>query len=88
MTRQVTKTTVKVAKIELKEGIPVAVELPDLVLVGNIRMERAQREANAHFGEQVNVMQVLPETLTYEMSVEDFIKHATVREEQSELDLK
>ena len=81
MTREVTKTTIKVAKMEMQDGQPKAVALPDKVVIGNIRLERAQRMVQKDYDEPVTVLQVIPETTTYEMPVETFIEHATVKEE-------
>lgn len=80
MTKEVTFTTIKVAKMEMVDGSPEAVALPDEVLIGNIRLERAQREMNKLYGEPVTVFSVEPETHVYEMAVEDFIKVAEVKE--------
>lgn len=82
MTREVTKTTVKVAKMEIQEGVPVAIALPDEVLLGNVRLERAQRVLDKKYGEPVTVLQVLPETQVYELEVEEFIKIARIKEEE------
>ena len=81
MTREITKTTIKVAKLEMVEGEVKTVVLPDEIMLGNIRLERAQREMNKKYGEPVTVLQVIPETITYEMPVETFIEHATIKEE-------
>ena len=81
MSREVTKTTIKVAKLEMVEGEVKTIVLPDEIMLGNIRLERAQREMNKKYGEPVTVLQVIPETTTYEMPVETFIEHATVKEE-------
>ena len=81
MTREITKTTIKVAKLEMVEGEVKTVVLPDEIMLGNIRLERAQREMNKKYGEPVTVLQVIPETITYEMPVETFIEYATVKEE-------
>ena len=79
MTREVTKTTIKVAKMEMVDGQPQAVALPDKVVIGNIRLERAQREVQKEYDEPVTVLQVIPETTKYEMPVETFIEHATIK---------
>lgn len=82
MTREVTKTTIKVAKMEIQEGRPVAIELPDEEVLGTIRIERAQRLMDKQYkGESVTVLQVIPETKTYEMEVAEFIKVATVKQD-------
>lgn len=85
LTREVTKTTIKVAKMEVQEGKPVAVQLPDEVKLGNVKIERAQRMMDKQYkGQSVTVLEVQPETTVYEMEVEDFIKVARVKEEQQE----
>lgn len=82
MSREVTKTTIKVAKMEMEDGQPHAVALPDEVVIGNVKLERAQRMVQKEYDEPVTVLQVIPETTTYEMSVQTFIEHATVKEEK------
>lgn len=84
MTREVTKTTIKVAKMEMQDGQPKAVALPDKVVIGNIRLERAQRMVQKDYDEPVTVLQVIPETTTYEMPVETFIEHATIKEDKKD----
>jgi len=86
MTREVTKTTIKVAKLEMVDGEVKTVVLPDEIKIGNIRLERAQRMMNKKYGEPVTVLQVIPETTTYEMPVETFIEHATIKEDNEETD--
>lgn len=81
MVREVTHTTVKSAKMEVVDGRPVAHELEDLTLIGNISQEKAQREAFNQYGKGVSVFEVIPETHKYEMAIEDFIKHAKRIEE-------
>lgn len=83
MTREITKTTVKVAKMEIQEGNPVAVALPDEVFIGNISQQRAQRMIDKiHTG--ATVLEVQPDTKTYEMPVEQFLEQATVKEPKEE----
>ena len=84
MTREVTKTTIKVAKMEMQDGQPKAVALPDKVVIGNIRLERAQRMVQKDYDEPVTVLQVIPETTTYEMPVETFIEQATIKEDKKD----
>lgn len=87
MTKEVTHTTVKVAEMIVENGQPVANPLPDETFIGNVSMDKAQKDLNKKYGKPVTVFQVLPETKTYEMPVEEFIKHASVKEEQTEADL-
>lgn len=86
MSRQVTKTVVKVAKMEIQGGKPVAIELPDEIMLGNVKVDRAQRVLDKKYEESVTVLAVLPETQTYEMLVEDFIQVATVVTEDKEVE--
>lgn len=84
MSREVTKTTVKVGKLEMVDGQPQAVTLPDEVLLGNVSLEKAQKQLNKKYGEPVTVFEVIPDTTVYEMPVEEFIKYATVKEDTKE----
>lgn len=82
MTREITKTTIKVAKLEMVDGEVKSIVLPDETVIGNIRLERAQRMMNEKYGEPVTVLQVIPETTVYEMPIETFIENATVKEDK------
>lgn len=84
MTREVTKTTVKVAKMEMKEGVPRAVALPDEVFIGNVSLQKAQRKVAKKYDHPVTVLEVQPETKVYQMSVEKFIELADLKEEEQE----
>lgn len=84
MTKDVTQTTVQVAKIEMVEGKPVATTLPQLNLLGNVSLEKAQKEAKKLHGEGVSVFEVQADTTTYQLSVEDFMKYAHVKPEPIE----
>jgi hypothetical protein len=79
MTKEVTKTTVKIASMEMVAGIPKAIPLPDVVLIGNVSLEKAQKEVNK-LHDRATVLNVESETVVYEMLVEDFIKVAKVKE--------
>lgn len=84
MTKEVTTTTFKIAKIEIQDGEPVIVELPSETLLGNVSMEKAQREINKKYGYPVTILSLTANTLIYEMPVEEFIKIATLKEATSE----
>lgn len=84
MTREVTKTTVKVAKMEIKEGTPIAVALPDEVFIGNVSMERAQRLIDKKYDHPATVLEVHPDTKTYQMPVEQFIELATIKDDEEQ----
>jgi len=84
MTREVTKTTITVAKMEIKEGNPVAVALPNRTFIGNVNVEKAQRLIEKDYNYQVTVLEVNPETKVYEMSIEQFIEMANVKQAESD----
>lgn len=80
MSKEVTSTTIKVAKIEVVNGTPKAVNLPDEVIIGNVSIDHAQRILNKKFGEPVTILELFAETKIYEMAVEDFIRVAQIKE--------
>lgn len=81
MTKEVTKTVVKVGKLEMVDGQPHATQLPDETIIGNVSMEKAQKLMNKKYNEHVTVFSVEPDTTVYEMEVEEFIKLASVKEQ-------
>ena len=81
MSKEVTKTVIKVAVMEMVDGLPVAKPLNDVTVLGNVSLEKAQKEMNKKFDENVTVFNVQPETVVYELAVEDFIKIASVKGE-------
>jgi len=84
MTKEVTKTTVQVAKMNFVEGLPVAETLPEVELLGNVSMESAQKQLAKKYDHPVTVFGVQADTTVYELSVEDFLKHASVKEDAPE----
>jgi hypothetical protein len=84
ITREITSTTVKVAEMILEDGQPVAVALPDVILVGNVTLEKAQKEVNKLHGRPVTVLTLSANTQSYELPVETFLQHATVKETPAE----
>lgn len=81
MSKQVTMTTCTIAKLEYIDGKPKIKELPKETLLGNVSMEKAQKELNKKYGSPVTIFELTPNTFTYEMPVEDFIKLSTLKEE-------
>lgn len=79
MTKEVTTTIVKVAKMEMVDGIPQAITLPNEVILGNVTLEKAQKIVNKKYGYPVSVMEVQANTQIYEMLVEEFIQIARVK---------
>lgn len=80
MSKEVTKTVVKLAVLELVDGTPTINELPDETLLGNVSAEKAQKELNKKHGKPVTILGVEANTQAYEMEVEEFIKLASVKE--------
>lgn len=81
MTKEVTKTTIKSVEVVIVDGLPTTKPLEDIVVIGNVSKEKAQKVANKHFEKQVTVFGVEVETVVYEMEVEEFIKHARIKQE-------
>ena len=84
MTKEVTKTTVKAGKIVVIDGLPQVEMLGEEILLGNVNMEKAQKEVQKKHDEQITVFEVSPDTTVYEMPVEEFIKHASVKVDKEE----
>ena len=82
LTKEVTSTTIKLAQLTMVEGKPEAVTLPDEIVLGNVSLEKAQLYVNKKLGAGVTVFSVEADTKTYEMSVEDFIKVASLKAEE------
>jgi hypothetical protein len=88
MTKEVTATTVKITRMENENGQPKAVPMEDVVLLGNVSLEKAQKEVSKSHGTGVIVFGVQPETKVYEMPVDEFIKVASLKQEQTEAELQ
>jgi hypothetical protein len=85
MTKEVTKTVVKVTEVKSVDGQPVAERLEDVTLLGNVSLEKAQRVIAKQFaGRNVTVFDVETNTQVYELPVEEFIEIATVKEDSKE----
>ena len=83
MTKEVTTTTVKIGKIEMVNGTPNVVMLPEEKINGNITLEKAQKLMNKKH-DIVTVFEVVPETQVYEMEVMEFIKVASLKNTEKE----
>lgn len=84
LTREVTKTTVKLGRVVTENGVPQFESLEDIVLLGNVDAEKAQKQASKMFDFPVTVIEVQADTVVYQMPVEEFMKHATIREDGDE----
>lgn len=88
MTKEVTTTLVKASKMVVENGLPSAQPLEEKTLLGNVSLEQAQRIMEKEHGKGVLVFEVQADTKTYEMSVEEFIKVATLKAEEKQEDLQ
>jgi hypothetical protein len=83
MTKQITKTDVKIARMLVEDGTPKAIELPNKVILGNVSLEKAQRIIDKEYrGLNVIVLEVNPNTFNYELEVEKFMEIATIKGEE------
>jgi hypothetical protein len=88
MSREVTKTTVKLAKMVVENGAPTVEVLADKILLGNISHETAQKQVTKELGQGITVLSVQPDTVVYELAVEDFISIAKPKEEVKEVSVQ
>lgn len=67
------------SKTVLVEGSPVKTELEPIKISGKVNTEKAQRELRKAFGKDglLNVENISIKEKVFEISVEDFLKHAT-----------
>lgn len=79
MTKEVTKTTVRVARIDVTDGEPKAVELEPIILLGNVDAERAQKAVTKQVGAGAQVLSVEADTQVYELPVTEFLKIAKLK---------
>lgn len=84
MTKEVTSTIVKLAKIDMVEGVPTAVELEPITLLGNVDLEKAQKTVSKQHGAGVTVLAVEADTKVYELEVTEFLKIARLKEDGEE----
>ena len=85
MTKLVTQTVVQCAKMETKDGKPVAVPMDDVILLGNVSLKKAQREIKKEYGENVVALSAKAKTIKYKMALEDFISVATPIEDSGKV---
>jgi hypothetical protein len=79
MYKEITKTTVRLAKLTVENGEPKMEKLPEETLVGNVKQEVAQRQLNKKYGEPIAILEIFAETTVYEAPVEEFLKIATIK---------
>lgn len=80
ITRTLTQSTIRVAKIEFNGDTPVATPLEPVIVYGNVSKEDAKREVAKVYGKDnsIVVAKIESEEKFFEISVSDFIKYAKV----------
>lgn len=86
MTKEVTSTRLSVASMGFVDGKPVANEMEDVILQGNVSLEKAQKTVSKMYDVPVTVFGVSADTVVYEMDVLEFVKHASVKVEEVALE--
>ena len=76
MTKEVQFTLVKSAKMELVAGLPKAMPLDDVTMMGKVSQEKALKEIQEKYGQMAMVYKVEHYTKMYKMSVEEFVQLA------------
>lgn len=84
MTKEITITTCKIAVLELVKGQPVVHELGEATFLGEYTETKLRKEASKRQGKDVAVYNIDVITKTYEMSVEEFMKYATPKEDEKD----
>jgi Histone-like Protein p6 len=80
MTKDVTLTQILASIMVVENGVPVAKLLPPVTLLGNVAIEKADKEIALRYKKgNVFIYSHEVENVTFEMPVEDFINHATVK---------
>lgn len=82
--KTVTFTTCKLSQIEIVNGEPIAVDLGTETIIGNKNQKQMQKEISKLYEGNVTVYNLETTTKQYEMSLEQFIETATLKEEDNE----
>jgi hypothetical protein len=82
--REITTTKVTAAKMELVNGSVNAENLEDVILIGNVSLEKANKEIKKIYGEGATAFSVEANTHKYSIPTELFVKHATIVTDEQE----
>lgn len=78
MTKEVTSTEIKLAKLVIGEnGLPIAEVIPSHVILGEITLEKAQKLITKKYPTGTTIYGMEVTTDVYKMEVSEFIKVAT-----------
>lgn len=84
MSKEVQFTTIQYATMEVVAGQPKAIIQPERIEIGKVTMEKAQKLIHEEVGINATVLKVTASSKVFEMKVEDFIKYATEKTDDSE----
>lgn len=87
MTREVTQTKIKVAKLVVENGVPVVKDMDNVVVIGKRTKEWAERYVVREFGQGTVALDVETISNVYELPLEKFLEVATIKTKQTELEL-
>lgn len=76
MTKEVQFTTVKSAKMELVAGMPKAIPMEDITVLGKLSQDKSVKEVQEKYGPTALPYKVETFTKIYKMSVEEFVQLA------------
>ena len=76
--RKLIETTIHGVSFKLKDGQPFMTTLEPVVVYGNVDNETALRELKRVYGkhEAIEIKSIVSEEQNFEITVQDFIKHA------------
>lgn len=80
ITRTLVQTKIHGAKIEFVDGNPVATPIEPIIVYGNVSQGDAKRMLAKEYGknDSLVVAKIESEEKHFEISVEDFVKHAKI----------
>lgn len=84
--RRIATTTIHPVKVTFENGVPSTEPLETITAYGEITPDKAKKIVDKKYGKGGNVVVAKTETANtlYEISVEDFVAHATPVDEKTE----
>lgn len=82
--REITTTKVTAAKMSMVDGMVTTEQLEDVILIGNVSLEKANKEVKKLHGEGATAFTVEPNTHKYRIATDVFVKHAEIVTEDQE----
>lgn len=82
--REITTTKVTAAKMTMVDGLVTTEQLEGITLVGNVSLEKANKEVKKIYGEGATAFSVEANTHKYRIATDVFVKHAEIVTEEQE----